>query len=410
MRQHSNPGLRFTLIGSLYVSQAIPLGFFTVALPAILRSRGVELRNIGLLSALALPWLIKFLWAPFVDRYGSQRWGHYRSWILLLQGLSVLSVVAIALLDPSTHMGLLILAGALFMFLAATQDVATDGLSVHILSQKERGPGNGFQVGGFYLGQILGGGVMLLVFGRFGWTLALIAMASFLALPLLPALRFREPPHGQTGKSVDFRALGRFFTRDRNRPWLLILIFFRAGEAMAVTMANPMLIDLGYSLAQIGLLFGVAGSLAAFAGATASGLLMQRLGRKPSLVVFGLLQSVALCGYLLPANGLGGEAAIYLAVVMVSFTGGMATTALYTNMMDRCCRQTAATDFSLQQSLAAVGPILAATLSGFSASALGYSAHFMACIALNVVVLLAVARWLVHPVAPVPEPATEPGQ
>ncbi len=79
MKQHGNPGLRFTLIGSLYVSQAIPLGFFTVALPAILRARGVSLQNVGLLSALALPWLIKFLWAPFVDRYGSQRWGHYRS-------------------------------------------------------------------------------------------------------------------------------------------------------------------------------------------------------------------------------------------------------------------------------------------------------------------------------------------
>ena len=410
MRQYSNPGLRFTLIGSLYVSQAIPLGFFTVALPAILRARGVELQNIGLLSALALPWLIKFLWAPFVDRYGAQRWGHYRSWIFPLQGLSVLSVVAIAALDPSTYMGPLILAGALFMFLAATQDVATDGLSVHILSREERGPGNGIQVGGFYLGQILGGGVMLLVFGRFGWTIALMAMANFLALPLFPALRFREPPHGQTGESVDFRALGRFFTRSGNRPWLLILIFFRAGEAMAVTMVNPMLVDLGYSLAQIGLLLGVAGSLAAFAGATAGGLLIQRLGRKPSLVVFGLLQSVALCGYLLPATGLGGEKAIYLVAVMVSFTGGMATAALYTNMMDRCCRQTAATDFSLQQSLAAVGPVLAATLSGFSASALGYSAHFMACVALNVAVLLVVARWLVHPVAAIPEPATGTGQ
>ena len=118
-----------------------------------------------------------------------------------------------------------------------------------------------------------------------GNTGALMAMANFLALPLFPALRFREPPHGGTGKTVDFRALGRFFTRSGSRPWLLILIFFRAGEAMAVTMVNPMLVDLGYSLAQIGLLLGVAGSLAAFAGASAGGLLMQSLGRKTSLVV-----------------------------------------------------------------------------------------------------------------------------
>ena len=69
---------RFGLVGSLYVSQAIPLGFIFVALPAILARRGVPEEQIGLLGALSLPWLIKFLWAPAVDRFGSAR-GHYRS-------------------------------------------------------------------------------------------------------------------------------------------------------------------------------------------------------------------------------------------------------------------------------------------------------------------------------------------
>ena len=86
---------RLTLITGLYVSQAIPLGFLIVALPAILRSQGLGLEQTGLLGALALPWLIKFLWAPLVDRFGSSSRGHYRSWIIPLQSLSVLAVIAI---------------------------------------------------------------------------------------------------------------------------------------------------------------------------------------------------------------------------------------------------------------------------------------------------------------------------
>ena len=401
---------RYVLIGSLYVSQAIPLGFFILAMPAILRSRGVSLENVGLFSALALPFLVKFLWAPLVDRYGSARRGHYRSWILPLQSLTVLCVLGIAALDPEGQIGPLALAGGLFMLLAATQDVATDGLSVHILSVAERGPGNGIQVGGYYLGQVLGGGVILIVFERFGWTVALLAMAAFLALPLLPALRFREPQHREGRPArTDYRALGRFFTRPGNGPWIAILTLFRAGEAMAVTMVSPMLVDHGYSLQQIAILLGMAGSLAALAGATLGGTLLRRVGRKPSLILFGLLQSTAIGGFVLPAAGWGAQSTIFTIYAVVMFTGGMATTALYTSMMDRCEPRTAATDFSLQQSLAAVGPILAASFSGFSAAGLGYAGHFVAAMALNLAAVGIVALWLVRPVDSVTEETAEIG-
>ena len=121
---------RLTLIASLYVSQAIPLGFLIVALPAILRREGMSLEQTGMLGALALPWLIKFLWAPLIDRYGSARWGHYRSWIIPLQTLCVLAVVGISTVDLQDGLLWLVLAGAAFMLASATQDIATDGLAV----------------------------------------------------------------------------------------------------------------------------------------------------------------------------------------------------------------------------------------------------------------------------------------
>ncbi len=392
---------RYTLIASLYVSQAIPLGFFVVAMPGILRSYGVGLEQVGLVGALAFPWLIKFLWAPLVDGVGSRRAGHYRSWILPLQTLSVLAVSALSLADLRQGLAALFFIGAAFMLCSATQDIATDGLAVRVFGSHERGPANGIQVGGYYLGQILGGGAVLVLFHRLGWTPAVLAMAGFLALPLIPALRFREPaapdraappapapaaapapaqPGGaQAARRVDFGALWRFLRRDGAGLWIGILLLYRAGDAMALTMVNPMLVDQGLSLEQIGLLLGLAGSAAALVGALAGGLLMERLGRNPALVVFGLAQAGVLCLYALPAGGLAPFGAIYPLVLASALVGGMGTAALYTHMMDRSDPRTAGTDFTLQQSLCAAGPLVGSAVSGFSAAALGYAAHFALC-------------------------------
>jgi PAT family beta-lactamase induction signal transducer AmpG len=387
---------RLTVIAGLYVSQAIPLGFLIVAMPAILRREGMGLELTGLLAALALPWLVKFLWAPLIDRFGSVRWGHYRSWIIPLQSLTVLMVLAVSQLDLKQSMLWLIVAGAVFMLSSATQDIATDGLAVHTVREDERGRANGIQVGGYYFGQILGGGLVLVLYDRFGWTTALLTMAVLLALPLIPLSRFREPVNyaAQSKTRIDFAALRRFVKRPGATTWILILLVYRAGETMAMTMFNPMLVDGGLSLEAIGVTVGVVGSIGAFSGAMAGGWLIASIGRKTSLVMFGLLQAIALCAYLVPAGGSFRPGTIYLVVLSVAFAGGMATASLYTNMMDRCDPKTAATDFTLQQSLCAFGPLLGASLSGFSAARFGYSAHFFICATVALGSTLIVARWL----------------
>jgi RhtX/FptX family siderophore transporter len=399
MKKNGAP-LKFTLIATLYISQAIPLGFFIVAVPAILRAQGLPLTRVGMLSTIAFPWLIKFLWSPLVDRFGSRRIGHFRSWILPLQTLSVLTVVAIAFLDPSTRFLPLVIAGAVFMLLAATQDIATDGLSVRVLQYGERGPGNGIQVGGYYLGQIVGGGLMLIAFHRFGWTTAVLAMAGFLALPLIPALAFREPElgAGTAARKVTLAAISRFFARPGVRSWVLIVLLYRTGENMAATMFNPMLVDLGKSLEQIGLLLGVASSFGSFSGALLGGFLIRSLGRRTSLVAFALVQAVAICGLALPALGYTDPVLIYSVAIASAFSGGMATAALYTSMMDHCSQETSATDFTIQQSLAAIGPLLASFFSGFSAAAFGYPVHFALCAGVTALTAVLVARLFV-PVA-----------
>jgi PAT family beta-lactamase induction signal transducer AmpG len=395
-------GSRLLLLALLYVAQALPMGFFVIAMPAILRSRGASLEQVGLLGALAMPFLLKFLWAPLVDRFGAAS-GHYRSWLLWLQILAVATVAGIAALDPVADWQTLLLLGALFMFLAATQDVATDGLAVRLLWQEDRGLGNGIQVGGYYLGQILGGGLVLVLVDRFGWSVALGAMAVMLALPLPMVALLREPA-AQTGAAragagragagrakVGFAALGAFFRRPGIGAWVLVLLVWRLSETMAQWMLNPMLVDRGFSLERIGILLGVLGSLGSLGGAMLGGRLVGKLGRHRTLAWTGVLLAPALAAYLAPAQGWGGLTLVYIVVVASAFAAGASTAALYTAAMDAAAYDTAGTDFTIQQSLAAVGPMIAAGVSGASAAALGYSGHFALAAALQILIVAAAA-------------------
>ena len=382
MRFSRDTRRRMTLIATLYVSQAIPVGFFVIALPAILRESGASLETVSLFGALALAWVFKFLWAPLVDRFGSATRGHFRSWLLPVQTLAVISVGAIAVTDPRESLVPLAVAGSVFMLLAATQDIATDGLAVRILPADERGVGNGVQVGGFYLGQILGGGLVLFLVGRIGWSVAIVGMALLMALPLVPVWRFGEPaPLARPRSSgYSFGALARFFRRPGALGWVAVLVAYRAGDAAAMRMLGPLLVDHGLTLGSIGLLTGVAASLGAMAGAILGGLLVNALGRRTSLVLFGVLHALALIGYLLPATGHVQPVVLYGVVLAAAFTGGLATAAIYTSMMDRSDPATSATDFTLQQSLCALGPMVAAILSGVVAERFGYPALFAACV------------------------------
>ncbi len=383
---------KLSLIATLYVSQSIPLGFFITAMPVILRDSGLSLESVGLFSVIALPWMVKFLWAPFVDRFGG-RTRQYLSWILPLQALAITTVLAISTLELGQQTGAILLLASFFMLVSATQDIASDGLAVRSLRAEERGLGNGLQVGGYYLGQVLGGGVMLILVFRLGWGPALWAMAAMLALPLLPALRFREPPTpAKAALKLDFAALGRFFKRPGAWTWVAILLLFRTGETMATFTFNQMLVDLGIGLADIGLMAGILYALGALSGSLSGGYLINILGRRQGLISFALLQAMAILAYLLPASGATQLSVIAGAVFVASFAGGLATAALYTCMMDGCRPETAATDFTLQQSLCAVGPVIGTGLSGFSAAAFGFSGHFILCAVVSLVAVAVVTR------------------
>lgn len=370
------------LLSSLYLSQGLPFGFFTQALPVLLRHQGLSLPAIGLTHLLALPWALKFLWAPPMDRHGSARWGRRRGYILPLQCLSALLLLALALPEGGVDTRVLLAAVLGVNLLAATQDVATDGLAVDLLAPAERGWGNGVQVAAYRVGMIAGGGVMLAVFDALGWRPTFLALGALLLAATLPIALHRERPSAPP--SPQSLGLGWWLRRPGAAAWLALLVVYKAGEALATGMLRTFLVDSGLTLTDIGWMLGGVGFTGGLVGALVGGGLVVRLGRRRALLVFGVIQAVAVLLYALAARGPASLPLLTLVCGVEHVASGMATAAVFTAMMDACRAEHAATDYTLQASVVVLATGAAAAASGFSAQALGYSAHFALSAALCV--------------------------
>lgn len=414
------------LLSALYTAQGLPFGFFTLALPVLLREAGWSLKAISLLQFLALPWAIKFLWAPWVDHRGGRR-----AWLLALQGAGCALALLLAALDLGMGSAALFAMVFLFNLVAATQDIVTDGLAVRLLDTPQRGLANGIQVGAYRLGMILGGGLLLWLFARVGWQATFVAMAALLALTTWPVWRMKEPQaapeastlsasapdeahashagHAESAAALTSvpgaRDLALGWWRRALQPGMLTcaaLIFsYRFGDQMVSALITPFLHDQGLSKETIAMMKGAVGSATSLMGAALGGWLLLRTSRRTALLCSGVAQAVGFGLYVAVAGGWGGEALLWSATVLEGIVGTMASVSLFALMMDMSDPQHAGTDYTLLASFVVAVGALGGFCGGALADATGYCFTFatgMALAALGVAVLVG---WLDrHPVHP----------
>lgn len=381
---------KLSLLGALYLSQGLPFGFFTQALPVMMRQSGRSLQQIGLTSLLAIPWALKFLWAPWVDRHGSRTFGLRKSWIIPLELITATVLAISGWLEPTNQFGGLFAVILLANALSATQDIATDGLAVEILDTNERGLANGLQVGAYRLGMVLGGGVLLIFFTHVGWKLSFLAMAATIIAATIPILLHREKPAHVHMEPQQFRKAAHFLRLRGVWPLLAMLFVFKFGEALASAMVRPFMADHGLGLEDVGWLLGTVGFVAGLVGALVGGWLTGRLRRKTSLILCATAQAATLATYVAIALAFPGKSALAWIVAAEYVGGGMATAALFTCMMDWCRPSHSGTDYTVQASTVVIASGVASSLSGFTAHTFGYVGHFALAFALSLVALGAV--------------------
>jgi PAT family beta-lactamase induction signal transducer AmpG len=361
------------LLLALYIAQGIPNGFFSQALPVLLRERGVSLEAISLSSLLALPWTLKFLWAPLLDRTLTPR-----LWILGLQAVTTVLLAALAGFDPARALPACLALVLLVNAASATQDVATDGLAVSLLDHDLRGLGNGVQVAGFRVGMILGGGALLMASAWLGWAPVMLLMASLVALttaPLLLAPKVGRSPLAP-GPSTSFNPWSWVLLPGALR-WSLVLLVWKVGDYLATTMLKPWMVDHGLSADQIGLLLGIGGFGTGLVGAGLGGLWMPRFERRDALVLFGLLQASGVLGYAAVVLLDDAGAPLVAAILYEHFVGGLGTVALFTAMMDASRPGHAGTDYTVQASIVVFSSGVGAAVSGLIAGSFGYPSLYV---------------------------------
>ncbi len=279
-------------------------------------------------------------------------------------------------------------------FVPTVQNVASD-------LNKTRNQLNTIQLAGNYLGAMIGGGGMLIVLNRLGWTWSLLGLALAIVLALIPIWRHREAPAPSTprqklGVAGVTRAIITDLFQSYRRPgmggWLLILAVFIAGGNMASAMFRPLLVDLGMSLEDIGFLLGVVGNASSLLGALLAGFWIGRWGRRRALLWIGLMKAVAIATYLLPASGVTAPWLLYLCTISVDGSIGMGYAATATVMMDYSRLGWAGTDYTAQNAIGYVSGFGAMAASGIIADAIGYRGVFGVSIAITLLSVILVAK------------------
>ncbi|AFY33186.1 MFS transporter [Calothrix sp. PCC 7507] len=404
---------KFTLIGSLYVSQYMPAFFLSQSLPVLLRQQGLSLEVIGLLPVVSLPMALKFLWSPVIDRYGFTRWGHYRFWIICFQFLIVGITVICAFLDIQKNLTSLLICMGLLFFAGASQDIATDALAISLLEPQERGLGNAIQGLGNALGGILAGGGFLILLSRWGWRNILLTIALIVVLAMIPiflyqekiiedravnitnkqAASYNEKPLIEAGNMLLFPiSYFKTFVNFCNLPgmwyWLLFLFLYIASNAMALIMFRPLLVDIGLSLEEIGWLLGIVSICTTMIGGLLAGVFINSLGRKRSLLLFGSFWVVARAAFLLPAFNITSLPILYLVIVVTSITSGLIAITTSTIMMDKSRKETAGSDYTFQNSIVYFAGTIAAAIGGLLARVIGYKGVFTVSMAIALISMI----------------------
>ncbi len=395
-------GARLGLLSALYLVQGLPAGFpFAV----LLRRQDVSLQDIGLASLLGVPWMLKWMVAPYVEVHHVARLGRRRSWILPLQLALAALALAASQLDLETQLPLLLGLMLAMNVCSATMDVAVDGLAVDLLSERELGPGNAAQVIGFKLGMLFTGGLGLALTGVIGFAgiFGLIAAVTLAVMALTAAWREQEateraPPSG-VGEVL--RALLAAL-RAPGAVWVLLFIgTYKLGEAACDAMFKPFLVDAGYGDDQIGLWVGTFGTLASLAGSLAGGLLAYRVPLVRAIGIAAVLRAGPMIGqWALAATG-PTDAGVIAVTFTEHFFGGALTTAMFAFMMSRVDRRIGAAHFTVFATLELLGKLPAGAASGALTDAIGYAGTFALGAALSLAFL-----GLLVPIARAPRPGS----
>ena len=386
---------QLVLVSTLAFSQTLPTVFSMGALPLIWRDLGYSLAEIGMLSLLYLPWVLKALWAPLVDRLSDT--GTRRVRFLLLAQVAVTATsLSLAFLPPggfpiATFTSIFVLAIA-----TATADNAADAVTIRLTREPDSERVNGWREAATLAASAIGMGGGIAVASAFGWSIAVGLLAVLTATGVISTRLLRLDIEARDAVDV---------TSDRQRPSLIgafrrehaLLLFSVVALASAAnrfTGANPhlLLADMGYSAESIALITGGVEPVIGIFGAVAAGFFAYRLG--PALLLpLAILAKAIVTALLTGALYYAMPGAVILTCLFaLTFLFAHIAAAFGALIMRWSRPGSEATDAAMFFTVAAIVWLLLQPLSGGLADAAGYAGLFAASTA--AMLMFAAVIWL----------------
>jgi PAT family beta-lactamase induction signal transducer AmpG len=390
---------RTASISMLAFASGMPLGMVWIAIPDWLKSQGVDIKTVGLITLAQAPWTFKFLWAPLMDRWAPRWLGRRRGWIALAQLALIATTASLALAGGGPDVAWVVGALALALaFAAATQDIAYDAYAVDVLRPEEQGPAVGARTAIYRAAMFVAGGLTITLAAQWSWAAVCLVQAALYLPLLLVTLRAPEPevapvPPRTLGEAVWEPLLG-FLGRPRALEILAFVLLYKFADQLGGALLRPFLVDLGYDATIRGVALATVSMFATLAGTFCGGLLTPVLGLGRALWIFGLLQIFSNLGYIVLADAGLAPGLLYAALGFEAATQGLGTGAFGVLLLRLTQKRFSATQFALFSSMFGIPRVLAGPISGLLVDAIGWKWFFWSTMAMGIPGLLLLARFV----------------
>ena len=364
-------------------SSGLPLSLTGSTMQAWMKDSGVDLTTIGAFALVGIPYSLKFLWAPVLDRYTLPFLGRRRGWILVWQLVLVAAIAGMGLVDPKEHLGVLALLALFVAFGSASQDIVIDAWRTETLTVDEYGAGAGAQTIGYRAAMLVSGAAALALADALPWRTVYFLMAGVMSLSIAYTLLAAEPKVNTTPPRTLAEAavfpLVEFLKRKGAVENLAFIILYKLDVVMALALTTPFLQELGFTKTVIAGVNKGGGLAAVILGTLAGGALLPKLGMKRALWIFGLAQGIATLSFLALSIVGKNYALMVFAICADNFFSGMGTAAYAAFLMSLCNPKFTATQFALLSSLMALTRTVAGAPTGWLAEHLGWPTYFVVC-------------------------------
>jgi PAT family beta-lactamase induction signal transducer AmpG len=394
--------MKIVALALLGFASGLPLYLTTRTLQAWMHGAGIDLTTIGLFSLVALPYSIKFLWAPFMDRIVPPFLGRRRGWLMITQLALIAAIAAMAFQDPARSLQLLAFNTMLIAVFSASQDIVGDAYRTDVLGARELGYGAAVWTTGYRLALITTGALAFILADRMSWPMVYLCLSALMLVGVFATLMAPEP--AQFAPPASFRAAVvepfREFVGRKGAGWgvlaLAFIVIYKLPDSLAGAIVTPFLLSVGFSQSEIGVIQGGLGIAATIVGAFAGGALVAAIGLNRSMWVFAALQALSNLGYYLLSIVGQSRPMLIGAILVEAFCAGLVAAGFVAFLMSLCSQRYSATQYALLSSLLGVSRDLTVAPTGAIAESVGWAAFFLGTIVLalpGVLMLPLMAPW-----------------